>query len=76
MGNLEEIKEWSDTLENVYFGFTAEILKNTDAQKAAPCLSPDRLLLESDTPYLPVYPEVVNTPWYILAFLAISKLCR
>ncbi len=49
----------------VLFGFTAPLLEVPATSQALATLSLDRVLLETDSPYLPSVRGQINTPWQI-----------
>jgi TatD DNase family protein len=57
---------WIEVCPNVKFGFTATILQHPPTQEVIKKLSCDRIMLESDAPYLPVNKVGVNTPWQMM----------
>lgn len=57
IGTSQEIKMWQETLPNVYFGFTPKAIDDPVTSHAISAVRLDRLLLETDAPYLG------KTPW-------------
>ena len=61
-----EMERWLSTCPIVIFGFTSTLLSNPQTMEAAKKLDVNRILLETDSPYLPMEKHAVNTPWHIL----------
>jgi len=59
-------KEWSDHFPNVYYSFSS-IVKRFDQEqiKAVKNISVNRLLVETDSPYMPPSDIRINSPIYI-----------
>jgi TatD DNase family protein len=68
LGSLEETKEWQRKLLNVKFGFNAALFKSSETMKVVSHLAVNKILLESDAPYLPPCrkPGVLNSPWHCM----------
>ena len=65
-GTAEEHASWSEALPNCYFGITKASLDNEDTRDILLLMSqPSRLLLETDSPYLPMERKLSSTPWDI-----------
>ena len=65
-GGPDELEEWVQTCSQVMFGFTATVLRDVHIVEAVRKLSLSKILLESDSPYLPVARFGTNTPWHVL----------
>ena len=52
IGNLAEMHQWIETFPNIMFGFTKRSLRHSPTRAALSFLSMDRVLLETDSPYL------------------------
>lgn len=63
----EVMKQWVDACPNVSFGFTATLLRNPETQKALRKLDVRKIVIESDSPYLPVGHCGLNLPWHMSA---------
>ena len=65
-GTADMVQDWLEEFPHAYFGFTAIVrsfdTEQVDALKAVPS---NRLLLETDSPYMPVSGQNVNTPAFI-----------
>ena len=65
-GTPYDVQQWHDQYPNAYFGLTALVFRFDEAQfRAVKAITENRLLLETDSPYLPVGKNCVNTPAYI-----------
>ncbi len=64
-GGVAEMRTWLDTFPRVLFGFTSPLLDDPATSQALATLSVDRVLLETDSPYLPSVRGQTNTPWQI-----------
>ena len=66
-GNQAMVEYWLEDFPNVYFGFTARVTSfNTEQIDGLRAVPTNRLLLETDSPYMPVEGQNrVNTPAYI-----------
>ncbi|XP_070539514.1 uncharacterized metal-dependent hydrolase YcfH-like [Ptychodera flava] len=66
-GNRWLIHRWMKAFSNIYFGFTGRVVKfDSEQRRALQEVPADRLLIETDSRYFPLTPEVnVNTPRYI-----------
>ncbi|XP_064643018.1 3'-5' ssDNA/RNA exonuclease TatD-like [Lineus longissimus] len=69
-GSQVIFERWHECGPNVYFGVSSLICRNQELQKVATEIPADRLVLESDAPYLPSYG---TTPWASLE-LVLAKL--
>ena len=52
VGNLAEMHQWVETFPNTVFGFTKRSLRHSFTRTSLSVLSMDRVLLETDSPYL------------------------
>ncbi|MES9884279.1 MAG: TatD family hydrolase [Sedimenticola sp.] len=66
-GGMEQLQEWRAAFRNCHFGFTGMVGRFRKGQKEALRRVPaDRLLLESDAPYMPMLPGLCHSsPAYI-----------
>jgi TatD DNase family protein len=65
-GTVEMVEDWLSDFPNAYFGVTAAVQSFDPAEIAGLKAIPrDRLLLETDSPYLPPGRAAVNTPAYL-----------
>ena len=65
-GDRELVQEWRSLFPNAYFGYTAAVQDFSREQiKAIKLVPMDRLLLETDSPYMPPHRKGVNTPAFI-----------
>ena len=66
-GNQATVEYWLEEFPNTFFGFTARVTSfNLEQQEGLRAVPFDRLLLETDSPYMPVEAENrVNTPAYL-----------
>lgn len=68
-GGEEEMERWLQLCPNVRFGFTAALLRSGPTQEAVKKLDLNRILLESDAPYLSPDRYTVNTPYQMFPVL-------
>ena len=61
------VEDWLEEFPNTYFGFTARVTSfNQEQRDGVRAVPEDRILLETDSPYMPTHRNVrVNTPAYI-----------
>ncbi|MCG7867848.1 MAG: TatD family hydrolase, partial [Candidatus Thiodiazotropha taylori] len=66
-GCKEDVEEWLQEFPNCHFGFTARVSTfSGDQLEGLKSVPIDRILLETDSPYMPVSRELkANTPVYI-----------
>lgn len=66
-GGIQQLQEWRTAFTNCYFGFTGKVASFGTGQKEALRRVPaDRLLLETDAPYMPMLPGLRTcSPAYI-----------
>ena len=65
-GTADMVRDWSEAFPHAYFGFTAAARSfDADQVEALKAIPKDRLLLEMDSPYMPVRGESVNTPAFV-----------
>ena len=66
-GGLDELRLWQKAFPGAYFGFTGNICRiNKKQLEALRGVPKDRILVETDSPYLPVNRDVqINTPAFI-----------
>ncbi len=66
-GGIEQLQEWRAAFPNCYFGFTGKVARFCRGQKEALQRVPaDRLVIETDAPYMPMLPGLRNSsPAYI-----------
>ena len=66
-GQKEQVWEWRRAFPDCHFGFTGKMARFRKEQREALKSIPlDRILVETDSPYLPVLPgQRINTPAYI-----------
>ncbi len=66
-GGMEQLQEWKSAFPNCYFGLPGKVGKFTKGQREALTRVPaDRLLIETDAPYMPMLPGLVtSSPAYI-----------
>ncbi|XP_062605129.1 putative deoxyribonuclease TATDN2 [Saccostrea cucullata] len=78
IGSPEEAIAWMERLPNVKFGFTSSLLGLFETADALCAMPMERILLESDAPYLPPTSRMdVNTPWALLPVAErVAKLKR
>ncbi len=59
-------QEWISACPHICFGFGTPVLTNPEVADTVMRLPLQKLLLESDAPYQPIFPEKVTTPWSLL----------
>lgn len=64
VGSIQEFDEWS-TLPNCYFSLSRESVMNEDTREALFMCGHRRVLLETDSPYLPFPGDDVHGPWRV-----------
>ena len=66
-GTRAVVEDWLEEFLNTYFGFTAPVTSfNQEQRDGLRAVPEDRILLETDSPYMPTHRNVrVNTPAYI-----------
>ena len=65
-GTADHIGIWIDSFPNVYFGVTGLAAEfDSMQQEAVRRIPPERLLLETDSPYLRIKARGINTPAYL-----------
>ena len=83
IGSLEEMKNWLCTFPNVMFGITAKSLNDANMKASLTELQLEKILLETDSPYLendrletdtPGLEEPALSPWEV--YLVAWKLYR
>ena len=52
-GNVELVQLWTEKFNKIYFGYTAAVHNfNKDQLQGLKCIPTDRILLETDSPYI------------------------
>ena len=65
-GDRQLVQDWLERFPRAYFGVTGAAGSFREEQiQGLASIPADRLLLETDSPYLPVGPSTVNTPAYL-----------
>lgn len=66
MGNSQELDEWSSSLPNCYFSLSGKSIEDPNTREAILMCNHQRLLFETDSPYL-AFPgdKVHHGPWRI-----------
>ena len=65
-GSQRVVQEWGKALPNTYFSFGGACRRFDEEQvQALRSVPPQRLLVETDLPYLPLNPGQINTPQQI-----------
>ena len=61
------VEDWLEEFPNTYFGFPSRVTSfNQEQRDGVRTVPEDRILLETDAPYMPTHRNVqVNTPAYI-----------
>ena len=69
-GSLTDAQKWHSSFPLAHFGISTKILKDPTLAEVVSKLDINRLLVESDAPYLAPEPHIrVNTPWCILLIM-------
>jgi len=66
-GTAVDVREWISAFRNCFFGFTASVAYfSKDQLQGLREVPLDKILVETDSPYLPPLPDVLcNTPAFI-----------
>ena len=65
-GTADLVMDWSEAFPHAYFGFTAAARSfDADQLEASKAIRKDRLPLETESPYMPVRGESVNTQTFV-----------
>ena len=65
-GNVELVQLWTEKFNKIYFGYTAAVQNfNKDQLQGLKCIPSDRILLETDSPYMSPKGKGCNTPAFI-----------
>ena len=65
-GGPEDVYSWTTAFHSCYFGFTSAVARfNMIQLQGLRAVPPDRILLETDSPYFPQAGVRINTPAYI-----------
>lgn len=65
IGTIEEFDEWSNRLPNCYFSLSGMSVQHSKTRDAILMCGHHRLLLETDSPYLPLSDDPGHGPWTV-----------
>lgn len=76
-GQASDVESWTEDFPNCYFGFTTRVTSFNGRQQEAVRVVPwNRLLIETDSPYMPGSGNEVNTPAYLGDVARAVAQCR